>query len=54
MPSVITPGLRYADAVAAIAFLCEAFGFARHAVYADDAEAYPPYRSGRSASSDHA
>ena len=38
MPSAITPGLRYADAVAAIGFLCEAFGFERHAVYADDAD----------------
>ena len=31
----ITPALRYADAPAAIEFLCEAFGFERHAVYAD-------------------
>jgi uncharacterized glyoxalase superfamily protein PhnB len=27
----IIPSLRYADAPAAIAFLCDAFGFARHA-----------------------
>ena len=33
-PAII-PSLRYADAPAAIDFLCEAFGFARHAVYAD-------------------
>ena len=32
----ITPALRYADAPAAIAFLCTAFGFDRHAVFADD------------------
>ncbi len=38
MPSTITPGFRYADAVAAIGFLCEAFGFQRHAVFADDAD----------------
>jgi len=31
----IIPNLRYADAPAAIAFLCDAFGFTRHAVYAD-------------------
>jgi uncharacterized glyoxalase superfamily protein PhnB len=31
----ITPALRYADAPAAIDFLCNAFGFERHAVYAD-------------------
>jgi len=37
MPSTIIPGLRYRDAHAAIDFLCEAFGFKRHAVYeADD------------------
>ena len=37
MPSTTVPGFRYADAVAAIDFLCKAFGFERHAVYADDA-----------------
>ncbi|WP_431469482.1 VOC family protein [Sphingosinithalassobacter sp. LHW66-3] len=31
----IIPNLRYADAPAAIAFLCDAFGFERHAVYAN-------------------
>ena len=31
----IIPNLRYADAPAAIAFLCTAFGFERHAVYAN-------------------
>jgi uncharacterized glyoxalase superfamily protein PhnB len=36
--SNIIPGFRYVDAVAAIGFLCEAFGFARHAVYADDSD----------------
>lgn len=30
------PALRYEDAPAAIDFLCRAFGFERHAVYADD------------------
>lgn len=34
-PAII-PCLRYADAPAAIDFLCDAFGFERHAVYADD------------------
>jgi len=34
--SVLTPCLRYSDAPAAIDFLCRAFGFERHAVYADD------------------
>lgn len=34
-PSII-PCLRYRDAQGAIAFLCDAFGFERHAVYADD------------------
>jgi len=34
-PAII-PCLRYANAPAAIDFLCNAFGFARHAVYADD------------------
>lgn len=36
-PSLI-PSLRYADAPAAIDFLCRAFGFTRHAVHADDAD----------------
>lgn len=36
--SPVIPCLRYADAPAAIDFLCEAFGFVRHAVYADDAD----------------
>jgi len=30
--------LRYEDAPAAIAFLCDAFGFARHRVYEDEAD----------------
>ncbi|MBA3898202.1 MAG: VOC family protein [Sphingomonadaceae bacterium] len=34
-PAII-PTLRYKDAPAAIDFLCDAFGFARHAVYPDD------------------
>lgn len=34
-PAII-PSLRYEDAPAAIDFLCRAFGFARHAVHADD------------------
>jgi uncharacterized glyoxalase superfamily protein PhnB len=34
-PAII-PCLRYADAPAAIDFLCRAFGFERYAVYADD------------------
>lgn len=33
-PAII-PVLRYADAPAAIEFLCTAFGFVRHAVYSD-------------------
>lgn len=33
----IIPNLRYTDAPGAIAFLCDAFGFARHAVYLDEA-----------------
>ncbi|MBB5220796.1 putative glyoxalase superfamily protein PhnB [Amaricoccus macauensis] len=33
------PVLRYADAPAAIDFLCKAFGFERHAVYADPDDA---------------
>jgi uncharacterized glyoxalase superfamily protein PhnB len=32
----LIPCLRYKDAPAAIAFLCDAFGFERHAVHADD------------------
>jgi len=31
----LIPCLRYVDAPAAIGFLCRAFGFERHAVYAD-------------------
>ena len=34
-PAII-PCLRYEDAPAAIEFLCRAFGFERHAVFADD------------------
>ena len=34
-PAII-PCLRYQDAPAAIDFLCSAFGFERHAVYADE------------------
>lgn len=33
---LIIPALRYSDAPAAIDFLCRAFGFTRHAVYADE------------------
>ena len=33
--STIIPSLRYRDAPAAIEWLCRAFGFERHAVYAD-------------------
>jgi len=36
--ATIIPILRYADAPAAIDFLCNAFGFEKHAVYADDAD----------------
>ena len=36
-PAII-PCLRYADARTAIEFLCGAFGFVRHAVYADDTD----------------
>jgi uncharacterized glyoxalase superfamily protein PhnB len=32
----LIPCLRYKDAPAAIEFLCNAFGFERHAVYADE------------------
>ena len=35
--STIIPCLRYRDAPAAIDWLCKAFGFTRHAVYADGA-----------------
>ena len=34
-PAII-PCLRYEDAPAAIDFLCDAFGFTRHAIFADD------------------
>ncbi len=34
--SPMIPCLRYVDAPAAIRFLCDAFGFDRHAVYPDD------------------
>lgn len=34
--STIIASFRYANAPAAIDFLCKAFGFARHAVYPDD------------------
>ena len=33
--STIIPSMRYRDALAAIEWLCRAFGFQRHAVYAD-------------------
>ncbi|MEZ5522091.1 MAG: glyoxalase [Dokdonella sp.] len=33
----IIPALRYRDAPAAIEWLCKAFGFEKHGVYADDA-----------------
>lgn len=36
--SRLIPCLRYADAPAAIEFLCDAFGFVRHAIYADEAD----------------
>ncbi|WP_088184894.1 VOC family protein [Sphingobium sp. Z007] len=36
--SPVIPCLRYADAPAAIDFLCAAFGFTRHAVHADDSD----------------
>ncbi|MET0654682.1 MAG: glyoxalase, partial [Pseudoxanthomonas sp.] len=35
--STIIPCLRYQDAPAAIEWLCRAFGFQKHAVYADGA-----------------
>jgi uncharacterized glyoxalase superfamily protein PhnB len=34
--STVIPSLRYDDALAAIDWLCSAFGFEKHAVYADD------------------
>ena len=34
-PATIIPCLRYRDAPAAIEWLCAAFGFVKHAVYAD-------------------
>ena len=34
-PSTIMPTMRYLDAPAAIDWLCQVFGFARHAVYAN-------------------
>jgi uncharacterized glyoxalase superfamily protein PhnB len=37
-PSLLIPCLRYRDAPAAIDFLCEAFGFERHAVYTDETD----------------
>lgn len=36
--ATIIPCLRYADAPAAIDFLCAAFGFEKHAVHADDTD----------------
>ena len=38
MHHALIPCLRYADAPAAIDFLCDAFGFERQAVYADEAD----------------
>lgn len=35
MPALLIPNLRYDDAPAAIDFLCTAFGFERHAVFAN-------------------
>ena len=34
--STVIPTLRYRDAHVAIDWLCSAFGFSRHAVYADE------------------
>ena len=34
--ATIIPGMRYRNALAAIDWLCNAFGFEKHAVYADD------------------
>lgn len=36
----LIPCLRYADAPAAMEFLCVAFGFERHAVYGDDGDPF--------------
>jgi len=36
--TALIPGLRYQNAPAAIDFLCAAFGFERHVVFADDAD----------------
>lgn len=36
MRHALIPALRYADAPAAILFLCDAFGFVPHAIYADE------------------
>jgi uncharacterized glyoxalase superfamily protein PhnB len=38
MNSTVIPSLRYARAPEAIDFLCTAFGFQRHAVFADDTD----------------
>ena len=38
--SPLIPGLRYADAPAAINFLQDAFGFALHACYEDEADSH--------------
>lgn len=38
MARPVVPCLRYRNAPAAIDFLCAAFGFERHAVYADDSD----------------
>lgn len=38
MSSPLIPCLRYADAPAAIAFLCDALGFTRHLVVEDEAD----------------
>ena len=36
MRHALIPSLRYEDAPAAILFLCDAFGFVPHAIYADE------------------
>jgi uncharacterized glyoxalase superfamily protein PhnB len=36
--SPVIPCLRYANAPAAIDFLCDAFGFSRHAIHPDEAD----------------
>jgi uncharacterized glyoxalase superfamily protein PhnB len=36
MHHALIPALRYEDAPAAILFLCDAFGFVPHAIYADE------------------